>query len=70
MILSSHPDIEHSLVHLQALKVNRRERVGELVRLDDVDAVSVQKVRHCSHLPFVPVGGNDTYIRKYAIALV
>lgn len=45
--------VDHSLVNLQALEVNRRERVGELVCLHDVDAVSVQKVRHCGHLRFV-----------------
>lgn len=42
--------VGNSLVDLQALEVNRGERVGELVRLHDVDSVAVQQMRHRRHL--------------------
>ncbi len=42
--------IAHLLVNFQALEVHGRAGVGELVGLDDVDAVSMEKMRHRCHL--------------------
>lgn len=40
----------YSLVDLQALEVHRREWVGELVGLDDVDSIAVHQLSHGSNL--------------------